>query len=178
MDATGRRAATLAALRGHAAADGPRDGRARSAAEVIRQAGGYRWVGLYDVLEHEIVVLGWAGPTAPAHPRFPRSQGLNGAAVASRRPVVVQDVSQDGRYLPTLGDTRGEMIVPVRGSDGSILGTIDVESALVNAFADRDQALLQECARALLPLWRPPKREDHPTTGAAWEPMTLQERMP
>src|SRR5437867_1148946 len=114
MDATGRQAA-LAALRRQAIAEGPRDARARSAAEIIRQAGGYRWVGLYDVMEHEIAVIGWAGPTAPAHPRFPRSQGLNGAAVASGCSVIVQDVSQDGRYLPTLGDTRGEMIVPVIG---------------------------------------------------------------
>jgi len=121
-------------------------------------------VGLYDVTEHEIAVIGWAGPTAPAHPRFPRSQGLNGAAVASRRSVMVQDVSQDGRYLPTLGDTRGEMIMPVSGSNGSIVGTIDVESAVVNAFSDRDQALLEEFARALLPLWKPPARDDHPTT--------------
>src|SRR5260370_7600006 len=112
MDATGRRAATLAALRGHAAADGPRDGRARSAAEVIRQAGGYRWVGLYDVLEHEIVVLGGAGPTAPAHPRFPRSQGLNGAAVASRRPAVVPDLPPDRRHLPTLGPPPRHMHLP------------------------------------------------------------------
>jgi hypothetical protein len=61
---------------------------------------------------------------------------------------MVQDVSQDGRYLPTLGDTRGEMIMPVSGSNGSIVGTIDVESAVVNAFSDRDQALLEEFARA------------------------------
>lgn len=77
MDATGRHAA---ALRRQATADGPRDARARSAAEVIRRAGGYRWVGLYDAMEDEIVVIEWAGPTAPAHPRFPRSRGLNGAA--------------------------------------------------------------------------------------------------
>lgn len=108
--------AAPAALRRQATAGGPRDARARSAAEVIRQAGDYRWVGLYDVTEHEIAVIGWSGPTAPAHPRFLRSQGLNGAAVPSRRPVMVQDVSQDGRYLPTLGDARGEMIVPSAGA--------------------------------------------------------------
>lgn len=79
---------------------------------------------------------------------------------------MAQDVSQDGRYLPTLGDTRGEMILPVSGSDGSIVGTIDVESALLNAFSDRDQALLEECARARLPLWKPRIRDDPPTTKA------------
>jgi putative methionine-R-sulfoxide reductase with GAF domain len=51
---------------------------------------------------HAIADIAWCGPTAPSHPRFPRSQGLNGAAVASRKAVVVQDVSKDRRYLPTL----------------------------------------------------------------------------
>jgi len=115
-------------------------------------------VGLYDVTEHEIAVIAWSGPAAPAHPRFPRSQGLNGAGVASRRSVVVQDVSKDGRYLPTLSDTRGELIMPVASSTGSIVGTIDVESAVVNAFSDADHVFLEKCTRALLPLWEPPVR--------------------
>jgi putative methionine-R-sulfoxide reductase with GAF domain len=144
-----------AALRGYAISAQPREVRARSGAEAIRQAGGYRWVGLYDVMEHEIAVIAWAGPAASTHPRFPRSQGLNGAAVASGRSVVVQDVSKDARYLLTLGDTRGEFIMPVSGRNGAIVGTIDVESAVVDAFSARDQALLEACARALLPLWEP-----------------------
>lgn len=155
MDSTEGLTAALAALRRHAAADEPRDVRARSAAEIIRRAGSYRWVGLYDVTEHEIAVIAWSGPAAAAHPRFPRSQGLNGAAVASQRPVVVQDISKDGRYLPTLGDTRGELIMPVSGSMGTIVGTIDVESAGANAFSDADRLLLEQCTHALLPLWEP-----------------------
>jgi L-methionine (R)-S-oxide reductase len=120
--------------------------------------------GFYDVTEHDIAVIAWAGPGAPTHPRFPRNQGLNGAAVASRRPIVVQDVSKDARYLPTLGDTRGEFIMPVIGTNGSIVGTIDVESAVVDAFSAQDQALLEKCAHALLPLWEPEERGNGATT--------------
>ena len=49
-------------------------------AELIRQAGRYRWVGLYAVTEQEIVAIGWSGPGAPVHPRLPVTQGLSGAA--------------------------------------------------------------------------------------------------
>jgi GAF domain-containing protein len=90
-------------------------------------------------------------------------QGLNGAAVASGEPVIVQDVSRDPRYLTTLGSTRAEMIMPVRaGPGGVVLGTIDVESDRVNSFSERDRALLGACAGALAALWTAaPPPDDH-----------------
>lgn len=153
MDSRDRLAAALATLEALLAGEEPRRVRAKRAAEAIQQAGGYRWVGLYDVSEREIAVIAWSGPAAPAHPSFPRSQGLNGAAVASGRAVVVQDVSQDTRYLPTLDDTRGEMIMPVRDAAGLVVGTIDVESAMPNAFAEQDHQLLERAGSVLRPLW-------------------------
>jgi putative methionine-R-sulfoxide reductase with GAF domain len=67
------------------ASDQGRAEKAVQIAELVRQAGNHRWVGLYEVTEQEIVAIGWSGPGAPAHPRFPVTQGLSGAAVAARR---------------------------------------------------------------------------------------------
>jgi hypothetical protein len=56
-------------------------GRAEKAvqiAELVRQAGSYRWVGRYAVTDQEITAIGWSGPGAPAHPHFPVTQGLSG----------------------------------------------------------------------------------------------------
>jgi GAF domain-containing protein len=128
---------------------------ARRAAEVIRDARGYRWVGLYDVTSSEIVAIGWTGAVAPAFPHFPRDRGLNGEAVHSAQPVVVQDVSVDPRYLTTFGSTGAEAIFPiVFPSTGEVVGTIDAESERKHAFTPDDDAFLSECATALLPLWR------------------------
>jgi len=55
---------------------GDRVGAARRIAAAIREAGGYWWVGLYDVTPEEIGVVAWSGPFATAVPRFPASQGL------------------------------------------------------------------------------------------------------
>lgn len=144
----------IAELRSIVAGTGDRRDKARRAAGAIARAGGYRWVGLYDVGPLEINVIGWAGPSAPTYPTFPRSQGLNGAAVASGEPVIVQDVSQDARYLSTLGSTRAEMIMPVLGGPGgAVVGTIDVESDRVHPFGARDSVLLRAAAEALVPLW-------------------------
>jgi GAF domain-containing protein len=141
-------------LRSILAEPGDRTRKARRAAEAIRAAREYRWVGLYDVGAAEIVAVGWSGTVAPAFPRFPMDQGLNGAAVRSARPVVVQDVSADPRYLTTFPSTGAEAIFPiVSPSTGEVVGTIDAESDRANAFTSDDDAFLSACAGALAPLW-------------------------
>jgi L-methionine (R)-S-oxide reductase len=132
-----------------------RAARARAVAAAIRDSNPYRWVGVYDVLPDEIVVLGWSGPGPPAHPRFPRARGLNGRAVAARTTVVVQDVASDSGYLETFGDTQAELVVPVLAAE-DVVGTIDVESAALGAFRAADIALLEACARAACRLWLAP----------------------
>jgi len=119
-------------------------------AELVRQAGSYRWVGLYEVTEQEIAAIGWSGPGAPAYPRFPATQGLSGAAVAARRAVVVNDVTADPRYLTALASTMSEAIVPVLDLDtGAVVGTLDVESAERDAFTDADRQALERVAAAV-----------------------------
>ena len=142
------------ALRSLGESAGSRGAKALQAIDLIRPLGPYRWAGLYDVLRGEIAVIAWSGPDAPAHPRFPVSKGLNGACVSSGKPVIVQDVASDARYLTTIDGTRGEMIQPVFDETGAVVGTIDVETDRVNAFGSRDQELLRLCARNLSWLWR------------------------
>ena len=144
----------FARLRSIVSAEEERTQRARRAAESLRDARDYRWVGLYDVTLTEIIALAWTGAVAPAFPRFPASQGLNGAAVRSGQPLVVQDVSADPRYLTTFGSTKAEAIFPiVSPATGQVIGTIDVESERINAFTAEDNLFLQACADLLLPLW-------------------------
>ena len=129
-----------------------RASRAKEAAECIRIARKYRWVGLYDITSSEIRAIGWTGQSPPAFPAFPRTQGLNGAAVACGSPIVINDVRTDPRYLTTFNTTLAEAVVPVR-SGTRIVGTIDVESDKVNAFSAEDEEFLKQCALTLQPLW-------------------------
>jgi len=78
---------------------------------------------------------------------------LTGAAIASRAPVVVQDVWADPRHLPTLEGTRAEAIFPVLDTSGAVVGTLDVESANAQAFTPPRVAWLDACTRALQPFW-------------------------
>jgi putative methionine-R-sulfoxide reductase with GAF domain len=142
----------LAALRSVLAVPRERVARARALAEALREVGGWHWVGLYDVSATHITAIAWSGAAAPAFPSFPRAQGLNGAAVESGRPLVVQDVARDPRWLTTFATSRAEAIFPVR-LHGAIVGTIDVESDRVGAFSAADEAFLAQAAQILVPLW-------------------------
>jgi putative methionine-R-sulfoxide reductase with GAF domain len=123
-------------------------------AELIRQSADYRWVGLYDVGPEVVSILAYSGPSAPAHPQFPLSKGLTGAAIREKKTVLVNDVRNDPRYLTTFGNTLSEIIIPVRGAKtGTVVGTIDVESAAANAFSSEDQTRLEEYAVAARELW-------------------------
>jgi L-methionine (R)-S-oxide reductase len=127
-----------------------RTAKAERIAGLIREAGKYRWVGLYEVSSDEIAVIAWSGPNAPAYPRFLVTQGLSGEAVRSGETVVVGNVQEDPRYLTTFATTLSEMIVPIKHPvTGQILGTIDVESDRLNAFEQDDRLLFEECARKL-----------------------------
>jgi glycerol-1-phosphatase len=145
-------AVAIARIRAHAAERSERGTRARAIAAEIAAVGGYRWVGLYDVDDEAVTILGWSGGGAPAYPQFPKTEGLTSRAISRAETIVVDDVASDPGYLEAFGDTRSEAIVPVV-IDGVVVGTIDVESSRPNAFGGRDRSFLERCATAAIGLW-------------------------
>jgi L-methionine (R)-S-oxide reductase len=133
-------------------ADWPREQKAKRIAELIRASRSFHWVGIYEICGDQIAGIGWTGTQAPAFPSFPATQGLCGAAVASRAPVVCGDVRNDPRYLTTFGATCSEAVVPVMHT-GEVRGLIDVESDRLSAFIPPDIAFLEQCATLIPPLF-------------------------
>jgi L-methionine (R)-S-oxide reductase len=140
-------------VRYESARGGNREDRAQRIADLIRQETGRRWVGIYAVTSENVVNLAWSGPSAPAHLKFPATQGLSGAAIRQHAMVVSNDVARDPRYLTALGSTGSEMIVPV-SVDGEVVGTVDVEDERPGAFGTEDRRLFEEIAAALEALYR------------------------
>jgi len=125
-------------------------------ADTIRRSGNYRWVGLYDVDHAAGAVRNvvFSGSGAPAHPEFPITNGLTGAAIVEMRTVNVGDVAADARYLTAFSSTQSEIIVPIFDrTKRRVIGTIDVESELRDAFGAELQAVLERCADLISALW-------------------------
>ncbi len=134
----------------------PRAEKAAAIAEAIRLHGSYRWAGIYDVdLTSGIVSnIAWSGPSAPEFPVFPASKGLTSRAIATKRTINVGNVSQDPDYLTALASTRSEIVLPVLSSiSGRVVGTLDVESELPDAFNSEIQGQLEQCAVLLSRFW-------------------------
>jgi putative methionine-R-sulfoxide reductase with GAF domain len=131
-----------------------REVRAKHAAEIVRASRNYRWVGIYDVDDDRIELLGHTGVQAPVFVEFSAAEGLSGEAVRTRTTVISNDVAHDSRYLTAFESTGSEMIVPILGAESGIaIGTLDVESERVGAFGDEDRDFVERCATALMPLF-------------------------
>jgi GAF domain-containing protein len=117
--------------------------RLRQLVEMIRDARDYRWIGVYKIVNKDFVILVGSGDEPPAYPRFPITQGLCGAVLETGKPIIVGDVTKDGRYLPTFHSTRSEIIVPMANDHRKIVGMIDAESDKTNAFDQEDRQFLE-----------------------------------
>jgi sigma-B regulation protein RsbU (phosphoserine phosphatase) len=73
---------------------------------------------------------------------IPLAEGITGAAATSRMPVLVDDVTQDPRYLNALDAVRSELAVPMTAR-GKLVGVLDVQSTRVKAYSDQDRAMLR-----------------------------------
>ena len=144
---------TLNLIRSMAMGGDDRAAKAKRLAELVQTLGSYRWVGIYDVGPEQVSIIAWSGPNAPEFPIIPVNKGLTGAAIESKKAVIVGDVRNDPRYLTAFGSTLSEIIVPVLSPDGRVLGTVGVESQNTNAFTDRDREMIEQCIQAALPLW-------------------------
>ncbi|MGO9123449.1 MAG: GAF domain-containing protein [Terriglobales bacterium] len=107
----------------------------------------YNWVGFYmlEAGQPPMLVLGEFQGAMTPHTRIPLHQGICGAAASTGKTVVVDDVSQDPRYLACSLETKSEIVVPVF-AHGKVVGELDIDSHFPAAFKDDDRALVEYCA--------------------------------
>lgn len=108
---------------------------------------------LTDELTDELVLhssLGHAQDLGTV--RVQQGDGIVGKAAATGRPVVVPYVDRSERYIALIPDTRSEIAVPLLFNN-QVIGVLNVESAVPNAFTKDDlylfEALAQQVASAL-----------------------------
>ena len=111
----------------------------------------FNWVGFYMLedgssSESPMLVLGpFEGAMTP-HTRIPLNQGICGAAASTGKTVVVDDVSQDSRYLACSIETKSEIVVPVLVG-GKVRGELDIDSHFLAAFGREERDLVEYCAK-------------------------------
>ncbi len=122
-----------------------RDESLRSIVRLLSEANPhFTWTGIY-LLEGEVLVLHNQVGLPTPHERIPIGQGICGLAAREQKTVVVPDVGKDERYLACSLTTRSEIVVPIfKGK--SVVGEIDVDSDIPDAFDEADRWLIEEAA--------------------------------
>ena len=71
--------------------------------------------------------------------------GLVGAAVAEGRPILVNDVHADPRYVEAVPGSNAELVVPLRRK-GRVIGALNLLSDTVGEFTETDELMLRQFA--------------------------------
>src|SRR5947207_13032578 len=71
--------------------------------------------------------------------------GLVGAAVQEGRPLVVNDVHSDPRYVEAVPGSKAELVVPLRRK-GRVIGALNLLSDTADQFSEADEAILRQFA--------------------------------
>jgi GAF domain-containing protein len=108
----------------------------------------YNWIGIYFVKGDYLILGSWKGEKATEHVKIPIGKGICGSAAQSGRTEVVADVLKDNRYLACFVSTRSEIVVPIK-KNGRIIGEIDIDSNVVNAFTNKDVIFFEKISDML-----------------------------
>jgi sigma-B regulation protein RsbU (phosphoserine phosphatase) len=75
--------------------------------------------------------------------RMKVGHGLVGAAVAAGKPILVNDVREDPRYMEAVPGSAAELVVPLRRK-GRVIGALNLLSDTPGQFTETDEALLRQ----------------------------------
>jgi L-methionine (R)-S-oxide reductase len=125
------------------------NGLTRSVQILKRISEDYDWLGIYLVKDDSLVLAAYAGEGETEHVRIPIGQGICGLAAKQAETIIVPDVYKDPRYLMCFPSARSEIVVPIQGTRGGVIGEIDIDSNRLSAFTKHDQNALEQAATIL-----------------------------
>jgi len=97
----------------------------------------FDWTGFYRVTGPEMLKI---GPYQGGHGCLviPFSRGVCGAAARTGKVQIVDDVDAFDGHIACSSSTRSEIVLPMRGARGQILGVLDIDSNRPAAFDATD----------------------------------------
>ena len=106
----------------------------------------FDWTGFYRVTGPDTLKI---GPYQGGHGCLviPFSRGVCGAAARTRQTQLVPDVEAFPGHIACSSSTRSEIVVPVIGANGRLIGVLDIDSDRPGAFDQVDVEALEGMMR-------------------------------
>lgn len=103
----------------------------------------FDWTGFYRVTAPELLKI---GPYQGGHGCLviPFSRGVCGAAARTGQVQLVADVDAFPGHIACASSTRSEIVLPVFGKGGRLIGVLDIDSDRPDAFNKADAAALKD----------------------------------
>lgn len=126
---------------------------ANASALLAHQLEQINWVGFYLMRDGELVLGPFQGKPACTHIAI--GSGVCGTAAQNREVLVVPDVDDFPGHIACDSASASEIVLPIVGAAGQLLGVLDIDSPIKQRFDQVDAVgLTQFVARiAALPGW-------------------------
>ncbi|MBC7142978.1 MAG: GAF domain-containing protein [Rhodobacteraceae bacterium] len=107
------------------------------ACEVHQSDARFDWTGFYRVTAPEMLKI---GPYQGGHGclTIPFGKGVCGAAARTGKVQLVPDVEAFPGHIACAASTRSEIVLPVFGKGGRLIGVFDIDSDRPDAFREED----------------------------------------
>jgi len=107
------------------------------ACEVHHSDDRFDWTGFYRVVAPELLKI---GPYQGGHGCLviPFARGVCGAAARTGETQLVADVDAFEGHIACASSTKSELVLPVWGAGGALIGVFDIDSDQPDAFTQAD----------------------------------------
>ncbi|MEH6833580.1 MULTISPECIES: GAF domain-containing protein [Falsihalocynthiibacter] len=97
----------------------------------------FDWTGFYRNVGNDLLKI---GPYQGGHGclQIPFSRGVCGAAARTAETQLVPDVNAFEGHIACASSTQSELVLPVFGKGGRLIGVFDIDSNLRDAFSQAD----------------------------------------
>jgi GAF domain-containing protein len=106
-------------------------------AAVLKEAFGFFWVGFYLRRGDQLVLGPFQGPLACTRIDF--GHGVCGYAYTTASTVIVPNVDEFPGHIACSSDSKSEIVVPIAGDGGEVIGVLDVDSDKLDDFSETDR---------------------------------------
>jgi GAF domain-containing protein len=99
------------------------------------------WTGFYLLDNGELIVGPYQGSLACI--RLNKNTGVCWEGINSGKTVIVPDVHKFPGHIACDSRSNSEIVIPMKGNDGRIIGVLDVDSKEFNSFDETDKTWLE-----------------------------------
>lgn len=118
-----------------------------TSAFLMEQLEDINWVGFYLYKDNELILGPFQGKVACMH--IPIGKGVCGSSALEKRVYRVQDVNAFPGHIACDSASNSEIVIPLLKKD-TLLGVLDIDSAIVSRFDEIDEEYLCQFADILI----------------------------